>query len=72
MIDAPSNHHVYPQAGFQTIGRAKLAATRQRRIAQMLAELERGDRYMKMAWHGARKQNDPQVKVGVRRRRANR
>lgn len=32
------------------IGRAKLASTRQRRLAQMLAELKTGDRYMKMAY----------------------
>jgi hypothetical protein len=32
------------------IERARLEATRQRRLAQMLEELARGDRYMKMAW----------------------
>lgn len=32
------------------ITRAKLAATRQKRLAQMLAELERGDVYMNMAY----------------------
>lgn len=32
------------------IGRAKLEATRKRRIEQMLDELERGDVYMKMEW----------------------
>lgn len=32
------------------ITRAKLEPTRQRRLAQMLYELARGDRYMKMAW----------------------
>jgi hypothetical protein len=32
------------------IGRAKLPATRQKRLAQMLAELEQGGIYMKMDW----------------------
>lgn len=32
------------------IGRAKLEPTKQRRLGQMLDELERGDRYMKMAY----------------------
>jgi uncharacterized protein YdeI (YjbR/CyaY-like superfamily) len=32
------------------IGRAKLAATRQKRIAQMLDELAGGGVYMKMKW----------------------
>jgi uncharacterized protein YdeI (YjbR/CyaY-like superfamily) len=32
------------------IARAKLPATRQRRLDQMLDELERGDVYMKMAY----------------------
>lgn len=35
------------------IGRAKLPATRARRIAQMLDELEGGTVYMKMSWRGA-------------------
>ncbi len=34
------------------IGRAKRAPTREKRISQMLAELEAGDVYMKMAWGG--------------------
>jgi uncharacterized protein YdeI (YjbR/CyaY-like superfamily) len=34
------------------IARAKLPATRQKRLAQMLDELKRGDVYMKMAWRG--------------------
>ena len=34
------------------INRAKLEETRQRRLGQMLAELTRGDRYMKMVWRG--------------------
>jgi Bacteriocin-protection, YdeI or OmpD-Associated len=32
------------------INRAKLDATKRKRLAQMLEELERGDRYMRMAW----------------------
>lgn len=34
------------------IARAKLPATQQKRLAQMLDELERGDVYMKMIWIG--------------------
>lgn len=34
------------------IGRAKRAETREKRIAQMLDELARGDVYMKMRWGG--------------------
>lgn len=34
------------------IGRAKRAETRQRRIDQMLSELESGGVYMKMKWSG--------------------
>ncbi len=34
------------------ITRAKLHATQQKRLAQMLEELERGDVYMKMAYRG--------------------
>lgn len=32
------------------IARAKLDATREKRLTQMLDELERGDRYMNMRW----------------------
>lgn len=32
------------------ITRARLTATRDKRLAQMLDELARGDKYMKMAW----------------------
>ena len=32
------------------INHAKRQATKEKRLAQMLDELERGDRYMKMAW----------------------
>jgi uncharacterized protein YdeI (YjbR/CyaY-like superfamily) len=34
------------------ITRAKLPATRDKRLAQMLDELRAGDVYMKMAWRG--------------------
>lgn len=34
------------------IDRAKLQATRNRRLEQMLDELERGGVYMRMAWKG--------------------
>jgi len=36
------------------ISRAKLEATRQKRLEQMLDELEAGDRYMNMAWRPTR------------------
>jgi uncharacterized protein YdeI (YjbR/CyaY-like superfamily) len=34
------------------ISRAKLEATKEKRINQMLDELKKGDRYMKMTWSG--------------------
>jgi uncharacterized protein YdeI (YjbR/CyaY-like superfamily) len=34
------------------INQAKLAATKQKRLDQMLAELRSGDAYMGMAWRG--------------------
>lgn len=34
------------------ITRARLETTRQKRLNQMLDELERGDVYMKMKWNG--------------------
>jgi uncharacterized protein YdeI (YjbR/CyaY-like superfamily) len=37
------------------IARAKREETRRKRLDQMLDELERGDSYMKMAWHGDRR-----------------
>ena len=37
--------------------RAKLAPTQERRLAQMLHELDRGDRYMKMVYPAKRKVN---------------
>ena len=36
------------------INRAKRMETKLRRLEQMLAELESGDRYMNMAWRGPR------------------
>lgn len=36
------------------IERAKRPETRMKRIDQMLAELEQGDVYMRMEWHGRR------------------
>ncbi len=36
------------------ITRAKREATRQKRLDQMLAELEQGDVYMKMQWSGGK------------------
>jgi uncharacterized protein YdeI (YjbR/CyaY-like superfamily) len=33
------------------ISRAKLEATKEKRINQMLTELKQGDRYMKMRWN---------------------
>jgi len=35
---------------------AKLDATRQKRLGQMLTELKSGKRYMNMAWSGGRSQ----------------
>lgn len=37
------------------IMRAKLPATQQKRLAQMLDELDAGDRYMNMPYHGGRR-----------------
>ncbi|QQR42648.1 YdeI/OmpD-associated family protein [Myxococcus xanthus] len=37
------------------IARAKLEATRQKRLDQMLDELAGGTKYMNMAWSGGRK-----------------
>jgi len=38
------------------IGRAKLDATRKKRLDQMIAELKGGKKYMNMAWSGGRSQ----------------
>ena len=40
------------------INRAKRPQTKERRLQQMLAELERGDVYMKMDWRPARRARD--------------
>jgi uncharacterized protein YdeI (YjbR/CyaY-like superfamily) len=40
------------------ITRAKLPATRDKRLEQMIGELERGDAYMKMAYHASQKAPD--------------
>ena len=40
------------------IAGAKQAATRRRRLDQMLAELGAGDRYMKMPWRPGRRRDD--------------
>jgi uncharacterized protein YdeI (YjbR/CyaY-like superfamily) len=37
------------------INQAKLAATKQKRLTQMLTELRSGDAYMGMAWHAQKK-----------------
>jgi uncharacterized protein YdeI (YjbR/CyaY-like superfamily) len=34
------------------ISRARLDETKEKRISQMMEELKRGDRYMKMKWNG--------------------
>ena len=38
------------------IGRAKLNATRKKRLDQMITELKGGKKYMNMAWSGVRPQ----------------
>jgi hypothetical protein len=44
----------YPRFGTPGwIGRAKRSSTRQKRLEQMLEELKRGDRYMKMRYRPA-------------------
>ena len=53
------------------IARAKREDTRERRLAQMLDELRRGNVYMKMAWGGGRKgikakQSPPELDDDVR------
>lgn len=40
------------------INRAKRPATKERRLQQMLSELERGDIYMKMDWRPGRIERD--------------
>ncbi len=53
LMDAYRHRPAYQQNDYiGWIGRAKLAATRQKRIDQMLAELKSGGVYMKMRWNG--------------------
>ncbi len=53
LMDAYRHRPAYQQNDYiGWIGRAKLAATRQKRIDQMLAELKSGGIYMKMRWNG--------------------
>jgi len=46
------------------ISRGKLDATKRRRLTQMLSELQRGDRYMKMAWQARRFTNRSARRTG--------
>ncbi len=51
LMDAYKSRPAYQQNDYiGWITRAKLDATRDKRLAQMLDELERGDAYMKMAY----------------------
>ena len=51
MMDAYRSRPAYQQNDYiGWINRAKRPATKQRRLEQMLSELERGDVYMKMAY----------------------
>lgn len=55
LMDAYSNRPAYQQNDYVGwIARAKLEATRQKRLEQMLAELEHGGKYMNMIWSGSR------------------
>ena len=52
-IEAYSSRPAYQQNDYVGwITRAKLPATREKRISQMLDELESGGVYMKMNWNG--------------------
>ncbi len=52
LMDAYRARPAYQQNDYLGwIGRAKRPATVDKRLAQMLDELEAGDRYMKMAYH---------------------
>lgn len=56
MIRAYRSRPAYHQNDYiGWITRAKLIATRDKRLAQMLDELARGDKYMKMAYRAKRK-----------------
>jgi uncharacterized protein YdeI (YjbR/CyaY-like superfamily) len=51
LLDAYRRRPAYQQNDYVGwINRAKRPATKQKRLQQMLDELERGDLYMKMAW----------------------
>jgi len=51
LIDAYRSRPAYQQNDYLGwINRAKRPETQQKRIEQMLDELEKGDVYMKMAW----------------------
>jgi len=55
LMDAYLRRPAYQQNDYiGWINRAKLAATRQKRLEQMLEELFRGDVYMKMAYRPKR------------------
>ena len=54
------------------IGRAVQPSTRQRRVEQMLKELERGDRYMKMVWRPSRRASAGPGRGGGAKKRPNR
>lgn len=55
LMDAYRNRPPYQQNDYiGWITRAKREATRQKRLAQMLDELARGDRYMNMAYRPQR------------------
>lgn len=55
LMDAFRGRPAYQQNDYLGwIIRAKLDATKQRRLAQMLDELERGDRYMKMTYRAGK------------------
>lgn len=48
------------------IGQAKLEATKQKRLAQMLDELARGGVYMNMAWRGVARRRPPSAILSAR------
>jgi uncharacterized protein YdeI (YjbR/CyaY-like superfamily) len=55
LMDKYRNRPAYQQNDYiGWITRAKLEETQQKRLTQMLEELERGDRYMKMAYRPGR------------------
>jgi uncharacterized protein YdeI (YjbR/CyaY-like superfamily) len=52
LMEAYSCRPAYQQNDYiGWIGRAKRQETREKRLAQMLTELERGDKYMNMDYH---------------------